>query len=45
MEHFVAESVLATDSARKFQSFSLGHGHDTGPRALLEEFVRWFCGS
>ena len=33
MENFVAECVPETDSARKFGSFSLEHGHDIYPRA------------
>ena len=35
LENFVAECVPETDSARKFKSFSLGHGHDIDPRTLL----------
>ena len=35
MEDFIAECVPVTDSARKFQSFSLGHGNDIDLRALL----------
>ena len=35
LENFVAECVPETDSARKFQSFSLGHEHDINPRTVL----------
>ena len=47
MENFVAECVPETDSARKFQSFSLGHGHDIDPFLSIPnqrffEVVLWF---